>query len=309
MALKLQVDGAIQTTLPSSEQPLTVQAHASLAGELAKPDAKLMVQASLQPELPAIRGSKGKAAGAMQAQVMAQVQPWQPQPLVNANAQWQALNLAALWPLAPQTALTGSASVVPDGANWRGQINASNKLPAPWDQSGLPISALKADFQHAQGQWFITALEAQSAGGRLTGQGNFNQGQWQASASVTDINPNALDSRLQAARIQGNLVAKQANAGISFSTELRGTQVPVQPLSGAPTGHRPMDLGTLSLDAQGVWAAVDVQGEWRAGDLVAHVSEARLELVDHRGRGGLGLDDGELAELDARASQRGATEG
>jgi translocation and assembly module TamB len=276
MALKLQVDGAIQTTLPSSEQPLTVQAHASLAGELAKPDAKLMVQASLQPELPAIRGSKGKAVGAMQAQVMAQVQPWQLQPLVNANAQWQALNLAALWPLAPQTELTGSASVVPDGANWRGQINASNKLPAPWDQSGLPISALKADFQHAQGQWFITALEAQSAGGRLTGQGNFNQGQWQASASVTDINPSALDSRLQAARIQGKLVAKQANAGISFSTELRGTQVPVQPLSGAPTGHRPMDLGTLSLDAQGVWAAPQLK-----------LSALRLEALDAHVQGTL----------------------
>ncbi|MBK7280031.1 hypothetical protein [Candidatus Aalborgicola defluviihabitans] len=50
MALTVQVDGAVQATLPSTQKPLLVQAHATLTGPLAGRDAALELQAALVPE-------------------------------------------------------------------------------------------------------------------------------------------------------------------------------------------------------------------------------------------------------------------
>jgi translocation and assembly module TamB len=255
MALKLQVDGVIQTTLPSSQQPLTVQAHASLAGELAKPAAVLNLQASLRPELPAVDASKAKAARAMQAEVSAHIQPWQAQPLAQGNAQWQALDLAAVWPGAPRTELTGQATVMPSGANWQAQVIASNSLPGPWDQGRLPVTAVKANVQYAQGQWLIESLDARGAGGSVVGQGSFRGGQWKGQASLSDINPSAMDSRLSAGAIQGKLAAAQSSTGISFNAQLKAIQGSAKLPQTSKVSGQSLDLGQLKLDAQGVWAA------------------------------------------------------
>ena len=61
------------------------------------------------------------------------------------------------------------------------------------------------------------------------------------------------------------------------------------------------DVGDLDAGA-GVGAAVDVQGD--RGVERRDVGEPALELGDRRGGGGLGLDDRELAELDAGARHR-----
>jgi translocation and assembly module TamB len=255
MALKLQVDGAIQTTLPSSSQPLTVQAHAKLEGELAKPDASLNLQASLTPDLPAQKGASTKPARAMQAEVSAQIHPWQAQPLAQGSAQWQALNLAAVWPGAPQTELVGQANVTPSGANWRAQVNASNSLPGPWDLGRLPVTAIKANVQFAQGRWLIESLAASGAGGSVTGQGNFRDGQWQGQVSLSSVNPAALHSRLSAGTVGGKLAATQSSAGISFNAQLKGTQSPSKSPKAPKLAEQALDLGQLNLDAQGVWSA------------------------------------------------------
>jgi translocation and assembly module TamB len=255
MALTLQLDGAIQTTLPSSRQRLTVQAHAKLEGELAKPDATLRLHASLLPDLPALKGGMVGATHAMQAEVSAQIRPWQAQPLAQLTAQWQALNLAVVWPGAPQTELAGTASVMPSGANWRAQVSARNSLPGPWNLGRLPLTAVKSSGQYAQGQWLIEALDAHGAGGRVTGQGRFQRGQWQGSAQLSSINPAALDSRLSSAVIEGKLEATQSAAGIRFSTQLRVTPSPATSTQVPQLAQRLLDLGQLSLDAQGVWSA------------------------------------------------------
>jgi translocation and assembly module TamB len=255
MALKLQVDGAIQTTLPSSKQALSVQAHAALAGELASLTSNLNLQASLTPDLPALKGKSTKPTRAMQADVSAQIHPWQVQPLAQGSAQWQALNLAAVWPNAPQTELVGQATVTPSGANWRAQFNASNKLPGPWDQDGLPVTSVTASVQFAQGQWSIENLDARGAGGSVTGQGSFRNGQWQGLLSLSGINPAALDSRLSAAAIHGKLAATQVSTGISFNAQLRGTQGAAKLPQAPKAASQALNLGQLNLDAQGVWAA------------------------------------------------------
>jgi translocation and assembly module TamB len=191
----------------------------------------------------------------MQAEVSAQINPWQAQPLVQGSAQWQALNLAALWPNAPQTELIGQASVTPSGANWRAQVNTSNSVPGPWDQGRVPINALKADIQYAQGQWLIQSLDARGAGGSVTCQGSFHDGQWQGQVSLSSINPAALDSRLSAGAVRGKLAAVQSSTGINFSAQLRGTQGSPKLPQAPKLAGKPLDLGQLNLDAQGVWSA------------------------------------------------------
>jgi len=145
MALALQVRGVVQTTVPSSRQPLTVAANAQLTGALAGPDAMLALTASLQPEPVADPAARTRRPETMQAELSAQLAPWQAQPLTLANARWQALNLAALWPQAPQTQLSGEASVTPAGEGWQGQVKLANALPGPWNLQRLPLDTLQAE--------------------------------------------------------------------------------------------------------------------------------------------------------------------
>lgn len=58
-------------------------AQATVEGTLAGADARLQVKAQLQPD-PATELAKGQQA--MQAQVQAEIAPWAPQPLVQAQA-------------------------------------------------------------------------------------------------------------------------------------------------------------------------------------------------------------------------------
>jgi translocation and assembly module TamB len=276
MALTLQLDGVVQTKLPTGPQQLTVQAHATLEGELAQPDATLKLHASLQPDLAAPKGGTGGATHAMQAQVSAQIRPWQAQPLAQLSAQWQALNLAAVWPGAPQTELAGSASVMPSGASWRAQVNASNSLPGPWNLGRLPLTAIKTSGQYTQGQWVIDALNAQGAGGSITGQGSFHKGQWQGSANLSGINPAALDSRLSSATLNGKLEATQSHNGIGFNTHLRATPSPSTSAQATQPSKQLLDLGQLSLDAQGIWSAPQLS-----------VTALRLDALDAHVQGSL----------------------
>lgn len=270
MALSLQVDGSVATRVPSREQPVMVRAHASLTGALAGLDAALALQAELRPSLTSARGV---SAQAMQANVKASIQPWQVQPVASLEARWQALDLAALWPQAPQTRLAGSASVTPAGLGWHAGLQVSNTLSGPWDQQRLPLQQLDAKVEFVAGQWALNSLQASGAGGRIEGEGAFTaatstggSAQWQGSASLHGINTAALDSRLAATALDGQLSAQQAPSGIAFEARL-------QPAKGkSATAQTAVSKGALSkleaklqrtldglrlqtVHAQGVWAA------------------------------------------------------
>ncbi|PKO62566.1 MAG: DUF490 domain-containing protein [Betaproteobacteria bacterium HGW-Betaproteobacteria-18] len=281
MALALQLQGVVQTTLPSSQQPLTVAATAQLTGELAGPDAALALQASLTPELATGPAPRTSQTEAMQAEVSAQIAPWQTQPLTQASAQWQALNLAALWPQAPQTQLSGQASVTPRGKGWQGQINLVNALPGPWNQQRLPLNTLQAEVAYDQAQWALRSVRATGAGGSVTGSGQFNAGQWQGSANLQNVNPGAIDTRLASASMGGKLQAQQSASGIGFSAQLEAA--PDKGKSGK-SSQPPDSLQTLrlqSLQAEGVWLApllklsalgIDAQEAHLEGHLTYHIN-------------------------------------
>ncbi|NDP38790.1 MAG: hypothetical protein GZ093_08560 [Rhodoferax sp.] len=270
MALSVQVDGSVASHVPSREQPVMVQAHATLTGALAGPEAALALQAELVPSL---TSPPGGSAQTMQANIKASIQPWQPQPVASLEARWQALDLAALWPQAPQTRLGGSASVTPAGPGWHAGLQVTNTLSGPWDLQRLPLQQLDAKVEFLHGQWAVKSLQANGAGGRLEGQGAFtaatstaSSAQWQGSATLHGINTAALDSRLAATTLDGHLSAQQAPSGIAFEARLQPakdkradtrTAVPKRALAeNNATLKRTLDgLRLQTIHAQGVWAA------------------------------------------------------
>ena len=255
LQLAAQLQGSVQTTLPGQRQPLRANARLELKGPLAGRDATLELQAQLVPEA----GTASKAA--MQASVVAQLQPWQTQSVISAKAQWQALNLAALWPQAPQTSLTGKSSVTPDGPGWRAVVETRNTQAGPWNQQRLPLDHLQSTLLFTQAQWAIDSLQASAGSGRIEAQGSFATGtpksrssiSWQGKATVHQLNPALIDSRLTATRLDGRLTAQQTPAGLAFDTQLQSATAP------GTAADTLAGLRLKTLQARGLWHAPSLQ--------------------------------------------------
>lgn len=262
MALAVQVNGTVQTMVPSSNVPLSVLARATLSGDLAVPDATLTLAAELTPEPGANTSPPQKqkrTSETLQASVTAQLKPWQLQPIANANARWQALDLAALWPQAPQTQLSGQVTVEPSGSGWQGHLQITNALSGPLDQQRLPLESLNAQAAFVESRWAIESLQATGAGGRLTAQGQFasadspsTQATWQGTASAFGIDPAALDTRWAATALDGQLTAQQMPNGIRFEAAVQ----PVQKKTSAQAAKNALaGLRLTKLQAKGLWSA------------------------------------------------------
>ena len=246
MALAAQLQGTVHTTVPRRSTPLEIPAQASVTGSLAGPQATLDLQATLSPP----------SGQTMQAHLAARVQPWQPQPVVQAQARWTGLDLAAVWPQAPQARLSGEASVTPAGKGWHAALQLDNAQAGPWDRQRLPLEHLDTGLDYAQGQWTIRALQARGAGGRLTAEGQISAQEpgkgWQGQVKLVGVNTAGLDSRLASAVLNGQLTAQQSNTGIAFTAELTGA--PDTGPRGAPTLES-RGLRLQRLTAAGTWSA------------------------------------------------------
>lgn len=239
--LEVQVQARLDAPLPG-RAPLPLQLEAHARGPIGQATDVLDIEATLLPR---------SGARAMQARLQARVQPWQSQPIEQAEAHWQSLDLALLWPQAPQTALAGQARVVPAGREaWRVSASARNDQPGPWDQQRLPLSTLAFEGQIDAAVLHVQSLQAQVAGGALQAQGRWLRGAtaaagvprgWQGQARLAALNPSALWSTLPAERVSGQFDA-QAAAG---STPAR-----VEFMAALAADRRP-ELGRLQ--AEGSW--------------------------------------------------------
>ena len=307
MALALQVQGSVQTKLPSSQQTVTVQAQATLQGSLAGPDATLELQARLRPEL------ASAPANALQASVSARLQPWQAQPLTQAQARWQALDLAALWPQAPQTQLAGEADITPAGAGWQAAVKLTNAHSGPWNQQRLPLDSLNAKLGFTHGQWAIESLLATGGGGRIEGEGQVARSasgtaSWQGSVSVLGVNLAALDSRLGAAALDGQFSAQQAPTGIAFEAQLRPAQR--QPALSKGTAAATAGLRLRTVHLKGRWLAplltldtlaVQTDDAQLTGNLNLHTdTRAAAGQLSLTLPGATALLDGQIASTDGK---------
>ena len=279
-ALTAFLAGTVTTALPNSQKTLPLSFSAAARGTLAD----MQTNASLQ-----LDGATDNAASTQpQASVTARITPWATQPLPQADAVFQNLDAAALWPGAPQTLLTGSASVAPITASvaaWALQLQAVNRMPGPWDKARLPVDKLITSAEWRDGAILVKYLNAKLGGGELVASGQSAGTQtWAFQTALKNVNPQALHSQLAALPLEGqakgtwNAVLAGGTLALSSlniktsEAQLTGTLV-VEPTSRAGKAD-------LNLTAPGLTAKV--QGELRKttgkGDLTVRAQNAALAL-------------------------------
>ncbi len=215
MPLQLQARGELSAQVPEGDN-LTLRARATAQGTLAGADAALDLTAQIEPAgsteaTPTLAGS-------------ARLRPWAAQPLVEADLRLHRLDIAALWPQAPRTALTGTVNAQPEGAAWRAQARLQNERPGPADQRRVPLETIELALQQAGTQWTLQRLDARLAGGRVQGEGQRRAaasaatasplaalGDWQGRLTASGIDPARLWSTLAPASLDGELRASTVN--------------------------------------------------------------------------------------------------
>lgn len=256
LAVEVTVQGTVTTAVPGSEQAVTVTAKASLTGELSQANSSLALQADLRPTL------RGQPESKPQATLNAQLMPWKAQPLAQAQATWQSLNLAALWPQAPTTDLSGEARVTPEGAGWQGSVLAKNALSGPWDTQRLPVQDIDAKVVFEGGQWLLKSLQAHGGGGEWQASGEVTPAgpnasappQWKVTGTARQINPAALHTRMEAISLDGSLTAEQVSQGIRFEAHLQPA-----PRQGVAPSKTLRGLRLKTVQASGLWRAPTLQ--------------------------------------------------
>ena len=246
MALHVAAQGQVQTPASGRTSALQLQVLSTVQGQLSGPQAQLSVQAELAPT-PG-QGALGRAADNVQLMLQAQIQPWQAQAVVQAEGQWQALDLALLWPGAPQTRLQGQARLLPDGAAWQLDAQVNNQLPGAWDLQRLPLTQLSLKARHAQGLWQIQQAQAQLTSGQLQGQGQQTPQGWTGQLEFQNLPPALLHSAWAGPDVQGTLKAEATGADtIALSADLQA------PKAQATNAAYPAALQWEQLQLTGQW--------------------------------------------------------
>ena len=258
MTLQATLDGQVRTATPGNEQQLLeLSAHASIQGTLATQAARLKVLAQLRPPT----AQTAEITNTMQADLSADIAPWLPQPLLQASAEVRALNLAALWPQAPVTALEGSVQAGPKDSKdskdsgWQIAVQLRNDLPGAWDKARLPVSALDAQVDFDGAQWRIPQAKVRVGSGSITAQGTYTiegSGAIEGSAQVKALNLAALHTQLNPQPISGQLQAQMTDGDsgtVRFNADLRA--------SGASKANK-ATKATLHIQS------VRVSGQWQA---------------------------------------------
>ena len=246
MALHIAVQGQVQTPASGRTPALQLQVLSTVQGQLSGPQAQLSVQAELAPT-PG-QGALGRAKDKVHLSLQAQIQPWQAQAVVQAEGQWQALDLAPLWPGAPQTRLQGQARLLPDGAAWQLDAQVDNQLPGAWDLQRLPLAQLNLKARHAQGLWQIQQAQARLAAGQLQGQGQQTPNGWTGQLEIQNLQPALLHSAWAGPAVQGTLKAEATGADtIALSADLQA------PKAQATNATSPAALQWEQLQLTGQW--------------------------------------------------------
>ncbi len=258
MTLDLQLHGTV-TAPVAQDQSIMLEASATLRGPLAGTNASLDLLAQLQPA-PGAGGALAQAR-AMRASVSAQISPWAAQPVTRAQASFNQLDLAAVWPSAPRTLLTGNAWVRAVGSNWLVDFNLINRAAGPWDKGQLPLDSAKGLVQLAGKQWSIESLHAEAAGGRIRLQGALadpskttTTSGWQGEVQIQGVDPARLHTQLESVQLDGALSARAHNDGVDFDATLQPAKQ--QARASALRGVRLRDAAASGRFADG-WLRVD----------------------------------------------------
>ncbi|RTL46862.1 MAG: hypothetical protein EKK53_02040 [Burkholderiales bacterium] len=160
-----------------------------------------------------------------------QVRPFAPWPVNALALKADRLDLAALMPGLPRTALSGTAQLLAPARDAEATLQADLRNPAAgrWDQGALPVNRLVLAVAGRPDQptrLRLSALDAELPGGaRVQGQGQRGaDGRWQLDARVQNLRPEALDARATPARLDGPLNLAGSKTGpLSVRMDLTGT--------------------------------------------------------------------------------------
>ena len=255
MALDATLEGLLQAPTAPEAPPLDVAARATLKGTLAHADARLSVDAQLRPV--AAAQTPATAAPGMQATLQAKLAPWASQPVEQAHAELQGVDLARLWPGAPHTALSGTLEAGPDSTGWALQAQLANALPGPWDQQHLPLDALDAQ-AHFDGQrWRIAQARARLGQGSVALQGQYHMadGAFEAQAQVQTLRPGLAHTAFEHSAVSGTANAQGTLAALRFAVDLHADPGPAAPRKGPALLRVDRVAGT---------------GQWQQGTLELH---------------------------------------
>lgn len=311
-ALDARLAGALSATLPKSRTPLPLAFQATANGPLAD----FLVTAKLQMATAAAEG-QAPTPTSPQASATARITPWAAQPLPQADASFMDLDIAALWPNAPQTQLTGSASVQPlertppaASPGWRLKLDLANQLPGPWDQQRLPLERLETQGEWRGGVGIVRTLKAQLGGGEILASGEWTPAPiapnappappaagpatpapaaqaWTLQATLKQLNPALLHSQFAALPLNGVAAVRSQGAAIGFDASVQ-----------AASGVAPKSLGRLVLrnaSATGSWIPQPAGGILRLSALQLQTDDAELtgelevQPSVHGGQGKLAL--------------------
>ncbi|MDQ0568379.1 translocation and assembly module TamB [Variovorax paradoxus] len=259
MALDAALNGRVKAPLAEGRS-IEVLAAAAIKGKLAGTEARLQVAAELKPAEPA-------AEDPMEAKLQANIAPWLPQPVIDANADLRNVDAASLWPGAPRTQLTGTVEVQPDAAAgpaaWQASASIRNAVPGPWDKGALPLEQVEARVGFDGTNWTIPEATLRTGGGRIEAEGRWSPAPapWQVRATVRGVRAGLLHSELSGAPISGTATARQREDAIGFELALRaegGAGSKAMPgfgldrvLAQGQWKDKVLDLRTLRLEAEG----------------------------------------------------------
>uniref|UniRef100_UPI00386210C6 translocation/assembly module TamB domain-containing protein n=1 Tax=Polaromonas sp. TaxID=1869339 RepID=UPI00386210C6 len=283
LTLDATLSGAVTATLPNSNTALPLAFRASARGPLTE----LKVEAALQLAAPPAAPS-GSQAAQPQASLMARVTPWAAQLLPQADASFRDLDIAALWPGAPQTLLTGSASVRPLPSTstsvisplWALQAQLVNRLPGPWNAQRLPLEQLQADGEWRDGTAMVRALKAQVGGGVLQASGEWQgtaappQQAWQLKATLQGVNPALLHSQLAALPLDGRATVRGQGQLLNFEAKVQANRDKRKAASPSAAALRLQQLREAS--ASGSWNPGQAGGTLLLSALRVRTDEAEL---------------------------------
>lgn len=212
-AAPLQTDASV-TVRQTEATDLPWTAIATVTGPLAQLKAKAELEAAHQ---------RLKAQG--------DVHPFASWPVNALALTADQLDLAALAPGLPRTALSGTAELRAPARDAEATLQADlrNAAAGRWDQGALPVQRLVLALAGRPDQptsLRLTALDAElPGGGRVQGQGlREADGRWQLDARVQNLRPELLDARATPARLDGPLSLAGSKAGsLNARLDLTGT--------------------------------------------------------------------------------------
>lgn len=267
MPLRLDAQGLVQAPVPGGSA-VSLDARAQVIGELAGADPRFQVQANAVPS--------GQRPGTPMLAATALIRPRAAQPLAEADIRVNRLNLAAWWPQAPSTELSGTVQARPQGEQWRAEARLSNGLSGPADRQRLPLSRLVAEVEQQGARWQLRQLDATVGDGQLQAQGWFERdgatpwGRFEGELKASGVNPQQVWSALAPAGLDGTAKAvAKADGGIDLNARV------------LPAGRQPRSSALAGLRLRDVQLA----GQWKpqaqdpaVGRLT--LREARAALAD-----------------------------